>query len=132
MNNHRTAIRGQKNTILYEHFRGEGSCCISHCIVQPIEQVEHIGNGEVQKKRRLEREAFWIIELNTNSVWLMIDWIVKTGGIAGETILPGDVFIRYLLSKRNANADLVVEGYLRRHHSMILGSWMLYVHLLLA
>ena len=69
MNNHRTAIRGKKNTILHEHFRGEGKCDISQCVVQPIEQIDIIGSSEIQKKKRLEREAFWIKELRTlNSI----------------------------------------------------------------
>jgi hypothetical protein len=65
MNNHRSAIRAFKNTILAEHFRGEGGCCINHCIVQPIEQIDYIGSSEDQKKKRLERETFWIKELRT-------------------------------------------------------------------
>jgi len=65
MNNHRTAIRGQKNTILTEHFREEGGCCINHCIVQPIEKIDDSGTNKDQKRRRLEREAFWIKELRT-------------------------------------------------------------------
>ena len=65
MNNHRTAIRGQKNTILTEHFREEGGCCINHCIVQPIEKIDDSGSNKDQKRRRLEREAFWIKELRT-------------------------------------------------------------------
>jgi hypothetical protein len=65
MNNHRTAIRGKKNTILTDHFRGDGGCCITHCIVQPIEKLDDIGSERDQKKRRLEREAFWIQELRT-------------------------------------------------------------------
>jgi len=65
MNNHRTAIRGRTNTILTEHFREDGGCCISHCIVQPIEKIEDTRTDQDQKKRRLEREAFWIKELET-------------------------------------------------------------------
>ena len=65
MNNHRAAIKANKNTLLAEHFRDDGGCCISHCIIQPIEQIDDTGTKEDQKKRRLQREAFWIKELRT-------------------------------------------------------------------
>lgn len=65
MNNHRAAIRGQKNTLLTEHFRGDNDCHIDHCIVQPIEKIDDMGSKQDLKKKRLEREAFWIKELRT-------------------------------------------------------------------
>ena len=65
MNNHRTAINGKKDTILYEHFRQEDGCHITHCIVQPIEKIDDSGSKQDQKKKRLEREAFWIKKLRT-------------------------------------------------------------------
>jgi hypothetical protein len=65
MNNHRAAIRGKTNTLLTEHFRGDGGCSIIHCIVQPIEKIDDTGTVKDQKKLRLEREAFWIKELRT-------------------------------------------------------------------
>jgi len=50
---------------LTEHFTGEEGCCITHCAVQPIEKIEDIGTKEELKKKRLERESFWIKELRT-------------------------------------------------------------------
>ena len=71
MNNHRTALRAGKNTLLTEHFTGEGGCCITHCTVQPIEQILPYGTDGIKftekelKRHRVDREAFWIKELRT-------------------------------------------------------------------
>ena len=63
MNNHRTAIRKEKNTLIVEHFMDNGGCDISHLIVQPIEQISCTSTDA--KSLRLARETFWIKELRT-------------------------------------------------------------------
>ena len=69
MNNHRTAIRGKKNTILHEHFRGEGKRDIRQCVVQPIEQIDNIGSSEIQKKKKIGTRGVLDKRIeNTNSI----------------------------------------------------------------
>ena len=62
MNGHRHCIRKKKKLLLYEHFNNNG-CNMSHCVVQPIEQI--VGNDDKAKSLRLKREAYWIKELRT-------------------------------------------------------------------
>ena len=71
MNAHRTSVRQEKNTIFAQHFKNNDifdkhfskndGCKISHIQVQPIEASFDLKN----KTKRLQREAFWIRELQT-------------------------------------------------------------------
>ena len=63
MNNHISALRNEKDLLLYEHFCGKSGCNIENFKVQPIERI--LGDKDVVKSIRLEREAFWIKELRT-------------------------------------------------------------------
>ena len=97
MNNHRTAINGKKDTILYEHFRQEDGCHITHCIVQPIEKIDDSGSKQDQKKKRLEREAFWIKKLRTLTPYGLNDRLDgKNWRYRWRDDIAGKCFIRYL------------------------------------
>ena len=83
MNQHRTAIRGNKRTILSRHFN-DNDHSVSDFHVQPIEQIiRRPGESDVEvKRRRLEREEFWMRELCTLYPYGLNDKLHSVGNLS--------------------------------------------------
>ena len=108
--------------------RGSG-CCINHCIVQPIEKIDDSGTNKDQKRRRLEREAFWIKELRTLTPYgLNARLDSKNWRYRWRTDIAGICFNKVTHNHRSRGSR---GRRLSKHVSMIHGSWMRYIHLIL-